>query len=78
MKKLKNNTEEGIFLERIAFRVIKPKWAVKMHGGFMPDGTPMDDIKSVDDLWTHTLHTEGKEISNLAFSIVEDLNKDGK
>ncbi len=78
MKKKNNKLKEGMFITRIAIQAIKPEWIVKTHGGFMPDGTPMDDIKSVDDFWTHALHTEGKEISNLAFSIVEDLNKDGK
>ena len=73
MKKLKAKYNEGIFITRVTVSVIKPKWQTKMHGGFMADGTPMDDIKSVEDFWTHSLHTEGKEITNLAFSIVEDL-----
>ncbi|KKL65260.1 hypothetical protein LCGC14_2156780 [marine sediment metagenome] len=51
---MKQSKEEVIFLERIAFRVIKPKWAIKLHGGFMHDGTPMDEIKTIAEFITYS------------------------
>ena len=50
---MKQSEEEIRFLERIAFRVIKPDWSAKLHGGFMHDGFPMDDIKTIAEFIAH-------------------------
>lgn len=72
---MKKDLGETVFLERVAFQVRRPERIAKMHGGFMNDGTPMEDIKSTEDFWTHVLHTDGKEIANSSFSLVEELKE---
>lgn len=63
----KKQKEEKLFFKTFgAFVVCPPPWAAKMHGGFMHDGTPMDDIKSVNEFWDHIAHTEGLEIMDKA------------
>lgn len=71
-----NDKEEIKFLERVAFQVRRPKAMAKMHGALMPDGTLMDDIKSVNEFWDHVAHTDGLEIMNKAQGIVNTKKVD--
>lgn len=70
-----SDMKEGVYKTFGAMVVKPPQWAVKSHGGFMHDGTPMEDIKSVEDYWTHVKHTDGVDIANTSFSLAEDLKK---
>ncbi len=61
---LKQSKEEIVFLERVAFTVHRPPALVKLHGGFMHDGSPMDDIKTIAEFMAHSkqaLHGELNE-----------------
>lgn len=70
--KLKPIKPEGFYKPYIDFHVYRPRAQTKMHRGFMYDGTAIEDIKSVDDFFTHVLHTDGADIANASFSLVED------
>lgn len=63
---LKIETQQHFFATFGPLAVRAPEWSVKTHGGFMPDGTPLDDIKSVNEFWDHVAHVEGLGIMDLA------------